>query len=166
MKTKILMLVVLMGLSAVVMAQRNENRSGKQLRGQDREMRMGDNQRGPANGLNLTDEQKEAFKESRLATQKLLQPLQNELGEVKARQKTLMSAQEPDMSAINANIEKMGTLKIEMAKIQAKQRLEMRAKLTDEQRLKFDNHQGRKIHNKRSMGMRQDQEMQDSSSMN
>jgi len=57
-----------------------------------------------------------------------------------AHQKTLMTAEKPDLDAINKNIEKMGSLKTEMAKIQAKSRLDMRAQLTEEQRLKFDLH--------------------------
>ena len=69
---------------------------------------------------------------------KQLQPLRNQLGEAEAHQKTLMTAEKSDLGAINKNIEKMGELKVQMAKIQAKQRLEMRAQLTDEQRLKFD----------------------------
>jgi len=138
MKTKILMLVVLLSLSAVLVAQPWNRGPQKSFRGQGREMQMRNGERGQANGLNLTDEQKEAFKKSRLALEKQLQPIQNEIGEAEARQKTLTTAEKPDLAAINKNIEKIGGLRVEMAKIQAKHRLDMRAQLTDEQRLKFD----------------------------
>ena len=49
-----------------------------------------------------------------------------------------MTAEKPDLKDINKNIEKIGEIKVEMAKLQAKHRLEMRAQLNDEQRLKFD----------------------------
>ena len=117
-------------------------------------MLLNDGQRGSGNGLNLTDAQKEAFKQSMLAVQKQLQPIRNELGELLAHQKTLMTSENPDLNAINKNIEKIGALKVEMAKIQAKHRLEMRAQLTDEQRLKFDLHQGKMKHGNGPKGMK------------
>lgn len=138
MKTKILMLAVLLGLTTVVIAQPKEKEQGKSFQGPKHEMRMDDRKGGLENGLNLTDTQKEAFKQSRLAMQKQLQPIQNELGEAEAHQKTLMSAEKPDLAAINKNIEKIGSLKVEMAKIRTKNHLDMRAQLTEEQRLKFD----------------------------
>src|SRR5665647_2484516 len=101
-------------------------------------MRKEDGQGGFAKGLNLTDAQKDAFKQSMMAMQKEIKPLRNELGEATAHQKTLVSIDKPDMSAINKNLEKIGALKVEMAKLQVKHRLDMRAQLTDEQRMKFD----------------------------
>lgn len=138
----------MLGLSAGVMAQLADNGSRKSFRGHDQEMQRDNNQVGPKNGLNLTDAQKEALKQSMMDTQKQIQPLRNELGEAKAHQKTLMTAEKPDMDAINKNIEKMGDIKVEIEKIQASQRLKMRAQLTDEQRLKFDNHRDRMMHQK------------------
>ena len=73
-----------------------------------------------------------------MATQKQLQPLRNALGEAEAHQKTLVTAEKPDFGAINKNIEKIGGIRVEMAKIQTKNRLDLRAQLTDEQKLKFD----------------------------
>jgi len=137
MKTRILALAVLMGLATSVMAQQNGKKDEKQNQGNNPEMRMHKPQ-GQPNALNLTDAQKEAFKLSMLEMQKQLQPIRNQLGEASAHQKTLTTVDKPDMAAINKNIEKMGALKTEMAKIQAKHHLEMRAQLTEEQRLKFD----------------------------
>lgn len=138
MKTKILMLVVLLGVSAVLYAQPKGQDENKPFHGQKGEMVRERGMSGPQNGLNLTDTQKEVFKQGMLAVQKQLQPLRNQLGEAEAHQKTLMTAEKPDLAAINKNIEKIGEIKVEMAKIQAKHRLEMRAQLNDEQRLKFD----------------------------
>lgn len=151
MKTKVLALVVLMGLTTVLIAQPNRMEDGKSRRGSNPEMRM-DEQRGHEKGLDLTDAQKEAFKKSKLEMQKQLQPIKNELGEAMARQRTLTTAEKPDMNAINKNIEKMGSLKTEMAKIQAKHHLEMRAQLTDEQRLKFDTFKHRQREGKGPQG--------------
>lgn len=150
MKTKILMIAVLLGLTTVAMAQRGNDQE-RPFRGQKSEMKMDDRKGTAENLLNLTDAQKEAFRQNRLAMQKQLQPIQNELGEAEAHQKTLMSAGKPDLAAINKNIEKIGALKVEMAKIQAKHRLDMRAQLTEEQRLKFD---AFKVHVRGGEGMK------------
>jgi len=154
MKAKILSIVLLMGLSVAVFAQKSENDPKNGMRGQDRALMMKDGKRGPAEGLNLTDAQKDAFKESRLAMQKQLQPLHNELGEAKAHQKSLVTAEKTDLSAINKNIEKMGALRVEMAKIQAKHHLDMRVQLTDEQKLKFDLRKGKMGHDNGFKGMK------------
>ena len=138
MKTKVLMIAVLLGLSTALVAQPTENGPKKSFRGHENEMRKEDGQGGFAKGLNLTDAQKDAFKQSVMAMQKEIKPLRNELGEATAHQKTLVSVDKPDMSAINKNLEKIGALKVEMAKLQVKHRLDMRAQLTDEQRMKFD----------------------------
>jgi len=137
MKTRGFMLAVLMGLTTVLFAQPNGKGEGKQGNRGNHEMRA-EHQRGPGNGLDFTDTQKEAFQKSRVEIEKQLQPLHNQLGEARAHQKTLTTAGKPDMDAINKNIEKMGALQTEIEKIRTKHRLEMRAQLTDEQRLKMD----------------------------
>jgi len=152
MKAKILSLVLLMGLSAAVFAQKTENGPKNGMSGQDHQKMMKDSKRGPAEGLNLTDAQKDAFKQSRLDLQKQVQPLRNELGEAEAHQKSLMTAEKPDLAAINKNIEKIGSIRVEMAKIEVKHRLDMRAQLTEEQRLKFDMMKGKMGHEKGEMG--------------
>ena len=159
MKTKILTIAVLLGLTTVAMAQPKENGQGRASQAPKHEMRMEHRNGGPLAALELTDAQKEAFKQSRLAMQKQLQPIQNELGEAEAHQKTLMSAEKPDLAAINKNIEKIGSLKVEMAKIKTKNRLDMRAQLTEEQRLKFDAAKG---HMRGGEGMRHNMKMKDS----
>jgi Spy/CpxP family protein refolding chaperone len=166
MKAKVLMFIVLMSMSAVLIAQPIDLGGKKSFRGQDRVLLMDDDQRVPAQGLNLTDAQKESFKQSSLAVQKQLQPLRNELGEAEAHQKTLTTAEKPDLAAINKNIEKIGALKVEMAKIQTKHRLEMRAQLTDEQRLKFDHFKEKMMDGKGPKGMRHGMRMHGEHPMN
>jgi len=159
MKTKILMLALLLGIITVVIAQPKRGERGKSFQGPKHEMRMDDRRGGPGNGLNLTDAQMEAFKQNRLTMQKQLQPIQNQLGEAEAHQKTLMTAEKPDMAAINKNIEKIGSLRVEMAKITTKNRLDMRAQLTEEQRLRFDTFKGRMNRGGGPEGMRRNMRM-------
>ena len=160
MKTKALMFTVLMSLSAVLVAQPVEQGGKKSFRGSDQVLLKERGQRGPAGGLNLTDTQKESFKQSMLAIQKQLQPIRNELGEAEARQKSLTNVDKPDMAAINKNIEKIGALKVEMAKIQVKHHLEMRTQLTEEQRLKFDLFKGRMMNDRGPKKIKHDKGMQ------
>lgn len=182
MKTKILMVLILMGLSASLMAQPTEivpkkqgttdqvkmskekmdafqaQRSARlnEFKGQMNAQRgkMGaqrgqmNAQKGAAMGINLTDEQKKAFKQNMITMHKQMQPLKNELGELEAHQKTLMSAEKAELGAINKNIEKIGAIKVEMAKLMVKNRLEMRAQLTEEQRLKAEMMRGKMQHGK------------------
>ncbi len=156
MKTKILIVVLMMSFTTGLLAQNAVNGPRKEFRGPQREMKMnkGEN-RGPLQGLNLTDTQKAAFKQSMLAIHKQLQPLNNELGEAMAHQKTLMGAEKPDLSAIDRNIEKIGDLRVKMAKIKAKNHLELRSQLTDEQRIKFDLFSEKMLDDRGAMGMHQ-----------
>ena len=123
MKTKILMVVVLMSLSGILMAQTTDVVPKKQgapeqevkikakkealmkaMRGAQMNRRMRPHAqplKDLAMGLKLTDAQKEAFKKSAMAVHKQLQPLRNELGEAAAHLKTLAMAEKPDFGAIN-----------------------------------------------------------------
>ena len=182
MKTKILMVVMLLGLSASLMAQSTEVVPKQQVKSNQVKMtkekmdafqaqrsarlnelknKMGaqrgqmNGRMGAAMGLNLTDDQKKAFKESALALRKQIKPLKNELGEAVAHQKTLMDAEKSDLGAINKNIEKIAALKVDMAKAMVKFRLEMRSKLTEEQRAKLEMMRAKMQHGK---GMKQGKE--------
>jgi Spy/CpxP family protein refolding chaperone len=142
MKTKLLIFVAMVGLSAMLNAQTPVSKpalkSGIQVKGKS----LHQPQRAPLQFLNLTDAQKEAIKKSSLEMHKKIQPVRNELGEAEAHQRTLMTAEKPDIKAIHKNIERMGELKVEIAKIAANHRLEMRTLLTDEQRMKLDMQKG------------------------
>ena len=112
---------------------------------------------GMMHGKLLTEEQKEIFKEIRLANMKESKPLKDKLRELQAQHQTLVTAEKPDLNKIYASIDKMSTLKTELAKIKAKSRVEMASHLTEEQKLKMANfHKHKKgkkhKHNKRQMG--------------
>ena len=116
---------------------RPDSNAQSKIRAQvQRQLRM--HQQGFAGILNLTDEQKESFKKMRLEMHKKVKDIQNQLGEATAHQKTLTGKDDPDWSAIEKNLEKIGDLKTEIAKIRTKQFLEMRAQLSEEQRMKLD----------------------------
>jgi len=87
----------------------------------------------------LTEEQQKAAQAIRLETASQLKPLRDELRELTARQRTLTTAKDADLDAINAHIEKMAAKRVEMAKIMASQKQQIRSLLTDEQLLRFDN---------------------------
>lgn len=86
----------------------------------------------------FTEEQKEAIKKIHFNTAKKVKPLRNELLELTAHQKTLTTADNADLEAINKNIDKMSGIKADIAKIMAKQHQEIRSLLDEEQLLKFD----------------------------
>lgn len=166
MRAKILVVVLLMSLSTVLVAQTNDKGRKNPNRGPQKQMRMNGGQPGPMSGLNLTDAQKEAFKQSMMAMHKQMQPLRNELGEAEAHQRTLVTAEKPNFAAIDKNIEKIGAIRIEMAKLEVKHRLELRAQLTDDQRLKFDMMKGKMRQGKWANGMRHKMQMQRLHAMN
>ncbi len=139
MKAKILSLALFMVMCLTVSAQPQTKGGMNNFRGTQHPMWMNHNREDLAKALNLTDQQKEAFKKIRLAMHEEILPIRNEIGEAEAHQRTLVTAEKPDLSAIDKNIEKIGALKVEAAKIIMKHHLEMRALLTAEQRMKFDN---------------------------
>ena len=94
---------------------------------------------------NLTDDQKTKMKDLRLAHMKEVQPLQNQLGELRAKQRTLTTAEKPDMKLINANIDEITKVQSQLMKSQAQMKQQIRALLTDEQRIAFDNKNGKRM---------------------
>lgn len=96
------------------------------------------NQHGMVRALDLNDEQVKAMKEIHINMYKEVKPLQNLLNEAEAHQKTLLSADDPNLNAVNDNLDKIGKLKTDIQKVRIKYLLEMKSKLTDEQRMKMD----------------------------
>lgn len=92
----------------------------------------------------FTEEQQEKLKELRLESTKEIQPLHNELNELRAKQRTLTTAEKADMKAIDNNIEKMADVQAQIQKVRAKEHQEIRAMLSDEQRIKFDERKNRR----------------------
>ena len=88
--------------------------------------------------LNLTDEQKSKIKKLKTANMKEMLPLKNQIGEKKAHIRTLTTADNVDMNAVNKTIDDIGSMKATMMKKQAAHKQEIRKLLNDEQRIHFD----------------------------
>jgi Spy/CpxP family protein refolding chaperone len=105
----------------------------------------------------LTEEQKESIKSIHLNAKKQMLPLKNQMGEKKARMKTLTTSEEVDMAKVDALIDEMSSIKAEMMKIRVRSKQEVRAQLTEEQRIIFDtmkhkrHHKGMRPHHGRRM---------------
>jgi len=137
MKNKNLVITALfIFLAAGVFAQKG-NMSPKNNKGQGMFMNIPD----------LTDAQQAKLKEMRTAHMKEMMPLKNELKEKQAHLQTLQTADNANMSEINAQIEEIGKIKTDMAKKHAAFRQEVRKILTDDQRVFFDARAG-KMHKK------------------
>ncbi|QIA06731.1 Spy/CpxP family protein refolding chaperone [Draconibacterium halophilum] len=144
MKTKILSLalIVVFAFSITTMAQQPER---KRRSPEQREMTAKRFDRERANFKDFfTEEQQEKMKELRLKSTKAIQPLRNELNELRAKQRTLTTAEKADMKAIEDNIEKMAAIQVDIQKIRAKQHQEIRSMLSEEQRIKFDEMKSRR----------------------
>ena len=87
---------------------------------------------------NLSDAQKEQMKEIRIKYAKQTLDIKNELNELRAKQKTLVSAEKPNKPQVYANIDKMTALKKELHLQKLDMRMEMRSFLTEEQLLRAD----------------------------
>ena len=86
------------------------------------------------------------MKTLRLECYKTMNPLKNEMAELKARERTLLSEQEADLKAVNSVIDDQSELLSKIRKLQVEQKLKMKEILTDEQIMKLDQ---RKNHGKR-----------------
>jgi Spy/CpxP family protein refolding chaperone len=91
----------------------------------------------------LTEDQRKQIKDLRLSFMKEIQPLRNQLGELRAKQKSLTTAAKPDMKAIDANIDEVSKVQNQMMKKTAEVHQQVRAVLNDEQKLWFDTHPNR-----------------------
>ena len=112
--------------------------------------------------LDLTTEQEEAIKTLRTENYKAMKPLKNEMLELKARERTLMSEEAVDMKSVNKVIDEQTDLMNKMRKIQATHKVGVKEILTDEQEMKLEQrtrygrnkgqgskrgyHQGRRYH--------------------
>ncbi|MDX8338084.1 periplasmic heavy metal sensor [Draconibacterium sp. IB214405] len=138
MKIKILSLVfiTIFAISSTTMAQQRDR---QERAPQQREMMAERPERDRGNFEKFfTEEQQEKIKELRLESTKQTQPLRNELNELRAKQRTLTTAEKADLNAINKNIDQMADVQAKIQKIRAKQQQEIRSMLNDEQRIKFD----------------------------
>lgn len=88
--------------------------------------------------LDLTAEQQEAMKSLRADHYKTMKPLKNKMGELKARERTLMSEETVDMKSVNKVIDEQTDLTNKMRKIQATHKVGVKEILTDEQEMKLE----------------------------
>ena len=88
----------------------------------------------------LTDAQKASFNEIRLKCFKETKPLKDQLRELQAHQQTLVTADNPDLRAINANIDQMSGVKAKLQKIRVKAQIDKWSQLTDEQKMQLSEH--------------------------
>ncbi len=103
------------------------------------------NKKGQCNGYgkfmnipDLTDSQIEKIKVLKTTHMKTVLPVKNEIGEKEAKLRTLMSAENVDMSKVNSLIDEISVKKAFMKKDGVKMAIEIRKILTEEQRVFFD----------------------------
>jgi Spy/CpxP family protein refolding chaperone len=142
MKTRIvtLALIALFIFSGTAIAQRGEGRREGRNFAERQEHVRENRQSGPSQ--NLTAEQLENMQKLRLESEKQVKPYQDQIRELRGRHQTLITAEKADIKAIESNLEKMAEVQLSMAKIRAKHHQELRAQLTEEQRLQFDKRRG------------------------
>jgi Spy/CpxP family protein refolding chaperone len=86
----------------------------------------------------ITPEQTKKMDDLRIAHMKDVTPLKKQIDEKKARINTLMVADKADMAAINLVIDEMGNIKAQMLKKKAQFHQDIRAILTNDQKVLFD----------------------------
>lgn len=86
----------------------------------------------------LTEQQKGQMKEMRIAHLKEVQPIQNEVRELKAHYRTLTTAANPNMAEINKNIDAQSAAINKLMKARASHQQNVRKILTDEQKIMMD----------------------------
>jgi hypothetical protein len=139
--------VALLLSTSSLLAQQGPNHS--MMKGKRDGAQMGNMSRIP----NLSEEQKSMIKELHIAHYKETQPIKNQLQELKARQKSLSTADKPDIKAINANIDDITKLQNKLMKSRAAMHQQVRALLNDEQKMWFDQHGKRAEFQKGHHGM-------------
>lgn len=92
--------------------------------------------------LNLTDNQKTRMKDLRLAIVKEMQPLQSKMRVLRAEYQGLITAEKPDMKAVNANIDARTKLMNQIMKKNADFKVKFRNVLTEEQWLQLQSRKG------------------------
>ena len=94
-------------------------------------------------GLNLTEDQQNQMTEMRVAHIKAVQPVRDQLLELRAHQRTLMNAEDSDQKAINKNIDEITKLQNKLMKVESEFQLKVKTILTDEQKVMMQSRQGR-----------------------
>ncbi|MCD6116042.1 periplasmic heavy metal sensor [bacterium] len=135
----------LLAFAASVMAQKP---MGMRMEGQQREPGMHKSMGMHHNMLpNLTEDQQKKIETLRTKFMKDGLNIRNQIAEKRARLNTLRTADKLNTSEINKVIEDIGSLRTRMMKMGESHRQEVRALLTEEQRVVFDS-----MHNRMGKG--------------
>jgi len=94
---------------------------------------------------NLSEEQKTKIDGIRLSEQKQLLQFRNQLGEKRAKLKSLEAVEKADMKGINKVIDEIAELQGDIMKVRAEGKQKIRALLNEEQRIEFDTKGGRSL---------------------
>ena len=116
----------------------NNNNSG-----QRRMLNQDFGQRGGMFGLDLSEEQIGKMKELRTSNLKEMLPFRNEMQEKRARLRTLTTAEKVNENDVNKLIDEITNLTSKQMKLRVAHQQEIRAMLTDEQRVIFDTSRNR-----------------------
>jgi Spy/CpxP family protein refolding chaperone len=94
--------------------------------------------------LDLTEEQQEAFKELRLKQYNAMKPLRNQMSELRARERTLLSEEKVDMKTLDKVIDDQTDLMNKMKKLQVEHQVAVKGILTDEQIMNLEMWRGKR----------------------
>ncbi len=98
---------------------------------------------GQGNGGNgprgMSDELREKLDASRLELVKQEQPVTNKLNELNAQMRTLTTGKSIDLKKVDKLIDEKSALQLELARLHANHRQEVRSQLSDEEKIWFDN---------------------------
>jgi len=133
-KTNLFLLVfaafLLMGTQGFSQQRKKEGCQGKQGMSQAEKLE---------NAIpDLTDLQKKEIEKIGLDMKKQSLPITNELREKRAHLQTLKTTEPIDQAAIDKEIEEVGKLRTNLAKLREDTRIKIRNVLTDEQKIVFD----------------------------
>ncbi len=87
--------------------------------------------------LDLSDEQQAEINTLRTAHYKEITPLKNKMGELKARERTLLSEETVDMKAVGKTIDEQTDLMNSIRKLQVNHQVAVKGQLSDEQVMKL-----------------------------
>ena len=111
------------------------------------------NQQGIENKIpDLTDKQKEEIKVIRTAQLKDSQSIKDQMSIKRAELKALQNVENPDLAAINKKIEERSALRTSLEKKSAAYRQDVRALLTDDQKVYFDKSRNKGQHKAHNCG--------------
>lgn len=115
--------------------QRMHGKKGKGVGQKGKRMNLHCGEAKGCNGmLKLTANQKEEMKELRIAHLREVQPMQNKMRELKAKQHSLLSAEKTSKKLLMANVEAMSDLQNQLMKQKVNHQLEVQKILTEDQR--------------------------------